>query len=367
MKSPKFRHKAVAYAATAVLASGIAVFVAPSGASAHGAMMAPGSRTYLCWRDSVGSTGAAQPKNPACVAAVAKSGTNSIYNWFAVLRSDGAGRTSGFIPDGQLCSGGTGGPYDFTGYNLARNDWPKTHLTAGANFNWKYSNWAAHPGTFRLYVTKDSWSPTRPLAWSDLESSPFLSVTNPAQQGSVGTEGGHYYWSGRLPSGKSGNHIIYSVWARSDSNETFYNCSDVVFDGGNGNVTGLGADPNNTSSVSSPSSEGSSSSSSGGHTGHAQCSASYQVSSSWQGGYQANVVVKNTGSDAIGGWAVNWTLPSGQEVTQVWNGSLSKNGSEVSVSNVGWNGAVNAGATATFGLLASGSAGEAPAMSCTTS
>ena len=35
-----------------------------------------------------------------------------------------------------------------------------------------------------------------------------------------------------LPAGKTGRHIIYSVWTRSDSAETFYNCSDVVFDGG---------------------------------------------------------------------------------------------------------------------------------------
>ncbi|WP_328796398.1 lytic polysaccharide monooxygenase [Halosaccharopolyspora lacisalsi] len=28
---------------------------------------------------------------------------------------------------------------------------------------------------------------------------------------------------------KSGRHIIYSVWQRSDSPEAFYNCSDVLF------------------------------------------------------------------------------------------------------------------------------------------
>jgi len=202
-------------------------------AVAHGAMMKPGSRTYLCYIDGHSSTGQIIPQNPACGAAVSQGGTNPLYNWFSVLRSDGAGRTVGFIPDGQLCSGGNS---TFSAYNLARNDWPVTHLTAGSNFNWWYSNWAAHPGTFRMYVTKDSWSPTRALAWSDLESSPFLSVTNPPQSGSVGSESGHYYWSGNLPS-KSGRHIIYSVWARSDSQETFYGCSDVVFDGGNGQVS----------------------------------------------------------------------------------------------------------------------------------
>ncbi len=113
-----------------------------------------------------------------------------------------------------------------------------THVSAGANFNFKWSNWAAHPGTFHLYITKDGFDPNKPLAWSDLESSPFLSVTNPPQSGAVGSETGHYFWSGKLPN-KSGRHIIYGVWTRSDSTETFYNCSDVVFDGGNGEVTGI--------------------------------------------------------------------------------------------------------------------------------
>src|SRR6478609_10406096 len=83
---------------------GVLFLVSP--ASAHGAFMQPGARTFLCWEDGLSSTGQIVPQNPACAAAVAQSGTNSLYNWFAVLRSDGAGRTRGFIPDGQLCSGG---------------------------------------------------------------------------------------------------------------------------------------------------------------------------------------------------------------------------------------------------------------------
>ncbi|HEX5199798.1 MAG TPA: lytic polysaccharide monooxygenase, partial [Actinoplanes sp.] len=223
------------------MAAGLGAVVLPGIAEAHGAMMMPGSRTFLCYKDGRNpSTGAIEPKNPACAAAVAQSGVNSLYNWFAVLRSDGAGRMAGFIPDGQLCSGGTGGPYNFTGFNLARNDFPVTHLTSGRTIEISYNDWAKHPGTFSLYITKDSWSPTRALAWSDLESTPFSQVTNPPANGGPGTDDGHYWWNATLPSGKSGRHLIYSVWSRSDSTETFYGCSDVVFDGGNGEVTGIG-------------------------------------------------------------------------------------------------------------------------------
>ncbi|GAA2832429.1 hypothetical protein GCM10010452_70810 [Crossiella cryophila] len=134
-------------------------------ALAHGAMMQPGSRTFFCWKDGLTPTGEITPKNPACAAAVAQSGTNPLYNWFSVLCSDGEGRTRGFVPDGQLCSGGNTA---FSGWNQPRNDWPRTRLTAGTAITWSYNSWA-----------------------------------------------------GRLPAGKSGNHLIYSVWKRSDSKETF--------------------------------------------------------------------------------------------------------------------------------------------------
>nr|WP_225312216.1 lytic polysaccharide monooxygenase [Microbispora cellulosiformans] len=357
----------------AALSALVSAVVLASPASAHGAPMTPGSRTYLCWKDGTTSSGAIQPKNPACAAAVAKGGTNALYNWFAVLRSDGAGRMSGFIPDGQLCSGGAI-VYDFSGFDLARDDWPVTHLTSGATIQFKYNKWAAHPGTFRSYITKDSWSPTRALAWSDLESTPFDSVTNPPSVGSVGTEDGHYYWDARLPSGKSGRHIIYTVWQRSDSNETFYSCSDVVFDGGNGEVTGVGqtgtstptppvspsASPSITpkNSPSPPVSPSSSPSS-----GPGGCSATYKVVSSWGGGFQGEVSVK-AGSSSIGGWTVKWTQPSGGTITQVWNGTLSQSGSNISVQNVNYNGSLSAGASTTFGFLANGTSSGTPSLTC---
>src|SRR3712207_987285 len=129
----RIRNRLLIYAATVVVAATAGTLAVATSASAHGAMMAPGSRTYLCWKDGLTANGAIQPRNPACAAAVAQSGVTGLYNWFAVLRSDGGGRTAGFIPDGQLCSGGTGGPYNFTGLNLPRHDLPVTHLTSGAS------------------------------------------------------------------------------------------------------------------------------------------------------------------------------------------------------------------------------------------
>jgi hypothetical protein len=288
-----------------------------------------------------------------------------------MLRSDGAGRTSGFIPDSQVCSGGAT-VYDFSGFDLTRTDWPLTHLTSGATMEFDYSNWAQHPGTFSLYVTKDGFDPAQPMTWSALESTPFLQVTNPPAIGSPGTVDGHYYWTGKLPTAKSGRHIIYSVWSRSDSTETFYGCSDVTFDGGNGQVTGVGdgtgggptsagptsSGPSNPSSPSATSTGGNPGGGSGG------CTATYAITSSWQGGFQADVKVSNPGTAAISSWKVGWNYSGGQTVTQGWNATVTQSGTAVSAASVAWNGTVPAGGSTSFGLLANGSTGTAPTLSC---
>ena len=115
-------------------------------ASAHGALMIPGSRTFFCYEDGLTSTGQIVPQNPACQAAVATSGTTPLYNWFAVGNRSGAtsGGTVGFIPDGKLCSGNSN-YYDFSGFDQVSADWPVTHLTSGANITINYNRWAAHP------------------------------------------------------------------------------------------------------------------------------------------------------------------------------------------------------------------------------
>ncbi|MEM7338349.1 MAG: lytic polysaccharide monooxygenase [Actinomycetota bacterium] len=211
--------------------------IAAGPADAHGAATQPGSRTYLCRVDGTHSTGDIQPNNPACAEAIAIGGKQPLWDWFGVLRGDGAGRTRGYIPDGQLCSGGEP---KYAGYDLARADWPYTSLTAGAEMTIRYNAWAPHPGEFRLYVTKDGFDPTSPLGWDDLEDEPF-SVWNQSQpNGSDNANGSpDYQWQVQLPN-KTGQHIIYSIWTRSDSNETFYGCSDVRFDGGSGEVKGVG-------------------------------------------------------------------------------------------------------------------------------
>jgi poly(3-hydroxybutyrate) depolymerase len=94
------------------------------------------------------------------------------------------------------------------------------------------------------------------------------------------------------------------------------------------------------------------------------CTASYRVTSSWQGGFQADVAVSNSGSTALQGWKVSWALGSGQSVSQVWNGAQTTSGSTVTVTNAAYNGTLAPGSGTSFGLIVSGSPGTTPALTC---
>ena len=93
------------------------------------------------------------------------------------------------------------------------------------------------------------------------------------------------------------------------------------------------------------------------------CAAVYQTQNSWPGGFQGLVTV-TAGSSAITGWTVKWTLASGQSISQLWSGTLATSGSNVTVTNAGYNGSLAAGASTTFGFTANG-APSTPTLTCT--
>ncbi|MEV6851317.1 arabinofuranosidase catalytic domain-containing protein [Actinoplanes sp. NPDC051411] len=81
----------------------------------------------------------------------------------------------------------------------------------------------------------------------------------------------------------------------------------------------------------------------------AGCSVSYAVSSSWSGGFGANVTVTNLG-DALASWTLVWSFGAGQQVTQAWNTTLTQSGSQVTARNAGYNGSVATNGTVSFGF-----------------
>ncbi|MCZ7436917.1 cellulose binding domain-containing protein [Micromonospora sp. WMMC241] len=81
----------------------------------------------------------------------------------------------------------------------------------------------------------------------------------------------------------------------------------------------------------------------------AGCSVDYTVSSSWPGGFGANVTVTNLG-DPVSSWRLGWTFSAGQTVTQYWNTTLTQTGAAVTAVNVSYNGAIGTGGSTSFGF-----------------
>ncbi|MEV4690584.1 family 43 glycosylhydrolase [Micromonospora echinospora] len=79
------------------------------------------------------------------------------------------------------------------------------------------------------------------------------------------------------------------------------------------------------------------------------CRVTYTISSSWSGGFGANVDITNLG-DPVNGWQLTWTYGAGQTIQQLWNGSYTQSGANVTVTNAAYNGAIGTNASVSFGF-----------------
>ena len=76
------------------------------------------------------------------------------------------------------------------------------------------------------------------------------------------------------------------------------------------------------------------------------------ATNTWNTGYTANVTVANTGSTALNGWTLGFTLPAGQTITSSWNAALTGSSGAVTARNISWNGAVPPNGSTSFGFQA---------------
>jgi cellulose 1,4-beta-cellobiosidase len=97
-----------------------------------------------------------------------------------------------------------------------------------------------------------------------------------------------------------------------------------------------------------------------GGSGGGTCSVAYSLANSWSGGFQAQAVVKNTGSSAISGWTLGWTFGGDQKISSLWNGNVTQSGQAVSVTNASYNASIPAGGTATVGFTATDTSNPTP-------
>ena len=198
----------------AVLVAVATVPLAATPAAAHGAPTDPVSRAAACGPEG------RYAATSACRAAI-EAGA-AVREWDNVRVAAINGRDRERIPDGELCSGGLSA---YRGWTCPAPTGRATELTTGAKFTFRYRTTIEHRGTFRLYVTTPDYDPRKKLTWADLESRPFLTRTDPT------VRAGAYQLAGRLPAGRSGRHLIYTIWQNSNTPDTYYSCSDVVFRG----------------------------------------------------------------------------------------------------------------------------------------
>ncbi|MDT9688112.1 lytic polysaccharide monooxygenase [Streptomyces sp. P9(2023)] len=203
-------------AAAVTLSAAALIPLTPSTAGAHGAVFNPVSRVAACYAE-----GPETPKSQVCKDLVADSGTQPLYDWNEVNIANADGQHQVVIPDGKLCSANR---EKYRALDWARTDWPATAVSAGS-FDFKVRVTAPHQGTMTVYITKPGFDPTKPLKWSDLDATPVATYATTRTSAD-----GYYNFTGNLPA-RTGRHIVYKVWQRSDSPEAFYSCSDVAFGG----------------------------------------------------------------------------------------------------------------------------------------
>jgi endoglucanase len=73
------------------------------------------------------------------------------------------------------------------------------------------------------------------------------------------------------------------------------------------------------------------------------CHVAYTIVNQWNAGFQATIIIENTGTAGIASWALKWTFPGNQQITNLWNGSYSQSSANVMVKNLSYNGTIPAG------------------------
>lgn len=83
--------------------------------------------------------------------------------------------------------------------------------------------------------------------------------------------------------------------------------------------------------------------------GTAPCRVTYTVND-WGVGFTAAVTITNTGTTTIDGWALQFTFPGNQQLTEGWSATWSQSGANVTATNLSYNGTLAPGASTGIGF-----------------
>ncbi|WCN79115.1 extracellular catalytic domain type 1 short-chain-length polyhydroxyalkanoate depolymerase [Micromonospora sp. LH3U1] len=86
------------------------------------------------------------------------------------------------------------------------------------------------------------------------------------------------------------------------------------------------------------------------------CRIGYTVNA-WNSGLTASVTITNTGTTPVNGWALTFTLPSGQSITNGWNAQYSPASGAVTARNVSYNATIAPNTSVDIGFQATHAGG----------
>ncbi|MER5475940.1 cellulase family glycosylhydrolase [Streptomyces sp. NPDC002734] len=100
----------------------------------------------------------------------------------------------------------------------------------------------------------------------------------------------------------------------------------------------------------------------GGDTPSGSCAVGYKITNQWSGGFQGEIVLRNTATTAVSNWKLAFSFADGQKISNMWGGTVAQSGAAVTVTPASYTTTIAAGGSVTLGFLASkGSANTAPA------
>ncbi|GHH77570.1 chitin-binding protein [Streptomyces sulfonofaciens] len=188
-------------------------------ASAHGSTADPVSRNYGCWQrwGSDFQNPAMEQQDPMCWQAW-QHDTNAMWNWNGLYREGTGGDFKAFIPDNQLCSAGHTGDGRYDSMDTP-GPWKTSRISS--NFTVDVLDQALHGADYlQVYVTKQGYNAeTDALDWGDLQQVATTGRYAPASHYTVGVSA----------PGRTGHHVVYTIWKASHADQIYFFCSDVTF------------------------------------------------------------------------------------------------------------------------------------------